>query len=248
MIKKLIKNNKFLFFVIGIYSIMIITMPSKGFSALKNSSYYFKEMFEIMPPIFIIIGIIEAWVSREKIIKLLGERSGIRGGFLAFLLGSVSAGPIYGAFPVCKILLDKGAHVGNIVIIMSSWAVIKIPMLINETKFLGFKFMSIRWGFTILGIILMSIIIRRTIKKEDLAEFKGLESEKLVDIFKESCMGCGLCVRLAPEYFELIDNKAEIKNVDIDVNKLDKIKEIVDKCPAKAVIINSSYEKEEIEC
>ena len=40
----------------------------------------------------------------------------------------------------------------SIIIILSSWAVIKIPMLLNEAKFLGAKFMIIRWLLTVIAI------------------------------------------------------------------------------------------------
>jgi hypothetical protein len=38
--------------------------------------------------------------------------------------------------------------ISNIVIILSTWAVIKVPMLLNESKFLGTKIMFNRWVLT----------------------------------------------------------------------------------------------------
>jgi hypothetical protein len=45
--------------------------------------------------------------TKQTIENSLGEGSGVRGVLFSFLLGSFSAGPIYAAFPVCKMLLKK---------------------------------------------------------------------------------------------------------------------------------------------
>ncbi|MCK5764148.1 MAG: hypothetical protein KAH05_08515 [Clostridiales bacterium] len=82
-----------------------------------------------------------------------------KGYFFSFVIGSISAGPIYASFPIVKLLMKKGVSVGNTVIIISSWAVIKVPMLINEVKFLEFEFMALRWVLTIAAILIMSQII-----------------------------------------------------------------------------------------
>jgi hypothetical protein len=41
----------------------------------------------------------------------------------------------------------------NLVIILSAWAVIKVPMLLNELKFLEFEFMAVRWVLTVIAIV-----------------------------------------------------------------------------------------------
>lgn len=122
----------------------------------------------IMPVIFLLTALIEAWVPKEMIMEYLGDESGLKGSFISLLLGSVSAGPIYAAFPVCKTLLKKGASISNIVVILSAWAVIKIPMLANEAKFLSPKFMAVRWILTTISIIIMGYIISKLVKREDI--------------------------------------------------------------------------------
>ena len=43
-------------------------------------------MLEIMPVIFILTSIIEAWVHKEVIMNGFGEKAGIKGGIFSFLL------------------------------------------------------------------------------------------------------------------------------------------------------------------
>ena len=58
---------------------------------------------------------------------------------------------------------------------------------------------------------------------------------KKVRVDKQKCLGCGLCINLCPEVFELEDGKSKVKeNVDLEKNK-DSIKEAIDSCPVQAI-------------
>lgn len=111
-------------------------------------------MFLIMPVIFVLTALLDTWVHEADDYKISwARRSKVKGTILSFVLGGISAGPIYAAFPFCVMLHKKGASIKNIVIILSSWAVIKAPMLLNEVKFLGVKFMAVRWVLTVIAIL-----------------------------------------------------------------------------------------------
>lgn len=152
------RKNLFLSFVILVYALLLIFKTPLALGAIKNSGYYFKEMLFIMPVILLLTALLNAWVPKETIQKHLGSGSGFKGSVFSFILGSISAGPIYAAFPVAITLLKKGASVTNVVVLLSSWAVVKIPMLANEAKFLGPKFMLMRWVLTTIAIFLTGAI------------------------------------------------------------------------------------------
>ena len=236
IIEKL-KNNMFLTLVVITYIVLGILMPSKAVQSLNNSLYYIKEMLIIMPVILLLTSLIEAWVPKKSIEKALGEGSGFKGSVFSFLLGSFSAGPIYAAFPVCKMLLKKGASVSSIVIMLSTWAVIKIPMLANEAKFLGPKFMAIRWVLTTISIFIMAYITSRLVKKEDIPmdDILTNEEEIVLNVNEQYCIGCGLCTKISPDNFVMENKKAKvIKNI-AKSEENENIKESIDKCPAKAI-------------
>lgn len=165
---RLIKKNKILFVALIAYVLLFVVDKEKGLTALSESKYYFIEMLEILPAVFILVAIIQAWIPTRVIVKHFGDGSGIKGILIAFAVGSLSAGPIYAAFPVCKMLYKKGASIKNIVIILSSWAVIKVPMLITEVKFMGTHYMLVRWFFTIIAILMMALLMGKlaNIKKD----------------------------------------------------------------------------------
>ncbi len=61
-----------------------------------------------------------------------------------------------------------------------------------------------------------------------------------VIVDKDKCIGCGTCVALCPEAFELAeDGKAKVKE-SADAKKLEKgIKEAIDACPVQAISFTS---------
>lgn len=229
-----IKKYKLLSAVILAYVVLFITMPDKALAAVNNSMYYVFEMLMIMPVIFILTSLTEAWVPKEVIINSFGEKSGIKGNIFAFLLGSFSAGPIYAAFPVCKMLLKKGAGIANIVIVLSTWAVIKVPMLANEAKFLGPKFMAIRWVLTTISIFIMSYFISKVVKKEDMPQEEEA-NKSAVSVNQDYCIGCGVCANICPKIFYLENKKAYARNEIIAGPMVEKVNKAAESCPSKAI-------------
>jgi len=231
---KKLKDNIFFEIVILGYIVMIIIKPQMCVDAIKNSAYYIKEMLLIMPVIFVLTALLDTWVPKHTIIKYLGSESKIKGTVLSFVLGGISAGPIYAAFPFCVMLHKKGASIKNIVIILSSWAVIKVPMLLNEVKFLGVKFMAVRWALTVIAILVFSWITSKIVKDEDFPQ-ETEEPNKGVSVNHDSCMGCSLCTKNYPELFEIKNKKACVKEHNFEPDE-DKLQKAIDSCPVKAII------------
>ena len=238
IILKKIKENLFLAAIALAYLIMFIISPAMGTESVKNSGYYIKEMLMIMPVIFILTALLDLWIPKEKIIQYLGKGAGIKGVFLSFVVGSVSAGPIYAAFPMCVMLHKKGASIRNIVIILSSWAVIKVPMLLNEAKFLGPKFMAVRWVLTVLAIIIFSWISAKIIRDEDLPG--EMLAKPGLHINKDACMGCTLCAKNYSDVFEMQGKKAAVKEYDKQALDYEKLQSAIKACPVHAI----EYSKE----
>ncbi|MDN5315014.1 MAG: hypothetical protein PWP10_3764 [Clostridiales bacterium] len=233
---KVFKSNRLLLIVAAVYLAVLVISPEMAFKSISNSMYYLKEMLIIMPVIFLLTVVIEALVPRDVIVRSFGEKSGVKGNILALILGSISAGPVYAAFPVSKMLLAKGASVGNIVIVLSAWAVVKLPMLANEARFLGVNFMVVRWILTVAAIFIMALVVGKAVKKKDLpAEPELMTGKSPALSINDSCIGCGLCARVAPEYFVMQDKKADvIKQPRLSDDKT-SVQQSVDKCPVQAI-------------
>jgi len=124
-------------------------------------------MILALPVMFILVGLFDVWVSREKVQKHVGESSGIRGMMLIMLLAFIQAGPIYAAFPVAYILWKKGTSPRNIFIYLSSASIAKIPMIAFEIGFLGLKFSLLRIIISIPIFIIVAIIMGKYFTKNN---------------------------------------------------------------------------------
>ena len=236
IIIKKIKENLFLSIVALAYIIMFIAKPAMGIESVKSSGYYIKEMLMIMPVIFILTALLDMWVPKEKILRCLGKEAKAKGILLAFVVGSISAGPVYAAFPMCVMLHKKGASIRNIVIILSSWAVIKVPMLLNEAKFLGLKFMALRWVLTVIAIIIFSWLTAKIIKDQDIPG--EVLTRAGLHINRDACMGCTLCAKSYPELFEIENKRALVKPQE--ALEMDKLENAIRACPVKAISYNEN--------
>jgi len=207
-IKNLMRENKEATVTVFAYLAVLIYSPSLFVDSLATTSMYFVEMLQILPAVFVVMGLVEVWVSRDTIMGIFGKGSGLKGRFASVLVGSFSAGPIYAAFPVCYTLLKKGSAVSNIVIILSAWAVVKTPMLIVEAQFMGLSFMGTRYIFTVPAIILIGIITGKLISKEYIvknSQKEGLLVEKInQELPGNNCGACGnrSCYETAEEIAE----------------------------------------------
>ncbi len=238
-----VKDNLFIIVILVAYIVLFIIRPSMGITSVKNSVYYIKEMIMIMPVIFVLTALLDTWVPKEQIMKFLGKEAKAKGAVFSLILGSISAGPIYAAFPLCVMLHKKGASTRNLVIILSAWAVIKVPMLLNELKFLGFQFMAVRWVLTVIAILIFSYITAKIVKDSDLPE-KNLESHKNSEsilINKSACMGCSLCAQKYPELFEMENKRASLKKNEGSIDR-EKLMLAVNACPVKAIVLSEDFQ------
>lgn len=145
-----------------ITDIAIFLWNSKlGMQIALRTTDSFLEMLSFIPPIFIILGLLDTWVPREKVVSHLGKGSGMKGIALATTLGAAAAGPLYGAFPVAAVMMKKGASFFNVMIFIGAWATLKIPMFLFETQFLGSLFSVTRWICSLTGIVIIAFILDR---------------------------------------------------------------------------------------
>ena len=57
------------------------------------------------------------------------------------------------------------------------------------------------------------------------------------EVNKESCIGCGLCAQVAPEIYEMQDDKAIVLVEELPEDKMEDAKNGADQCPVTAIAI-----------
>jgi len=137
----------------------------KGVMAVQTGFDYLVEMLMFIPPIMVLVGLLDVWVPRHIVEKNVGRGSGVKGILISILVGSAAAGPLYAAFPVADAMLKKGCRLSNAVIFLGTWATIKIPMIMMEVKFVGWKFALVRLALTLPAIIITSFAVEKVVEK-----------------------------------------------------------------------------------
>ena len=151
--------------ILGVISIVTLILlyifPDKKEPVLSTSWNFFIEMMLILPAVMVMLGLFAVWVPKDIVVRYLGKTSGVKGIFLAIILGALPTGPLYIAFPIASALLKKGAKISNIVVFLSAWACIKVPQEMVELQFLGVRFMLSRLSLTVIFVVIMGIFIEK---------------------------------------------------------------------------------------
>lgn len=173
---------RYKWFLLAIMAVGVITIVDNdlGTRAIGTTMMTLKEMILILPPIFILLGLLDTWVPKDTMVKYMGEDSGIKGVVLAFFIGSAAAGPLYGAFPVAAVFMKKGVKFSNILIFIGAWSTTKIPMFLFEISALGAPFALTRLFVNIPGIIIIAHILNSLVSKDEVDEIYRM-AEKLAD-------------------------------------------------------------------
>lgn len=171
--KKWILRYKFALLLLFINLFLLLLFPGIGRESFLHTWSNTREMLFIVPPIFVILGLLDIWVPRETMMKLMGEKSGIYGKLIGFLMGSLAAGPLYVAFPIAGLLLKKGSTLSNVFIFIGAWSTTKIPLLLFEAGALGWTFMLVRFTVNLFGIVMIAWLTEKLLdtgEKKDLYE------------------------------------------------------------------------------
>ncbi|MDK2812902.1 MAG: hypothetical protein PWQ08_157 [Clostridiales bacterium] len=155
------KRYRFFLLLAGINLLLLVAVPQTGLAALALTKDNFLEMLSVLPPIFILLGLLDVWVDRQTMMKYMGEGSGVKGVLLAFLLGSAAAGPLYAAFPFAGVLLKKGVRLRNVFVFIGAWSTTKIPLLLFEAASLSWQYTLLRLGCNLVGILLIALLLEK---------------------------------------------------------------------------------------
>ena len=144
-----------------------IWLPRAGRAAFAFTGQTAVTFLINLPPVFVCIGLLDVWVEKESMMRIMGERSGARGVAVSFLLGTVTALPLYALLPVAGMLIRKGSRIMNVLVFLCTSASVRIPLLLFEISALGFAFTAVRCAANIGIVLLTAFLIDRILTPED---------------------------------------------------------------------------------
>ena len=175
---KCFRRYRLFFLLLLVNAVFMAAAPELGRASLSITRANVRQMLSLLPPIFILLGLLDVWVERETMMKYMGEEAGLKGAVLAFIMGSAAAGPLYAAFPVAAVLVKKGVKLTNIFIFIGAWSTTKIPMSLFEAANLGWDYMLLRLACNICGIIVIAVILERSATEKERQEMRLLEKRE----------------------------------------------------------------------
>ena len=159
------------FAIFLVVSIIVGYMPGKKMAG--NFEQFAIYMLELLPCAFILIGLFEVWVKREKIEKHFGIGSGIRGYVGAILLAATTVGGLLVAFPLAYSLYKKGARLSVVFTYIGVAAICRIPMTLFEASFIGVPFTIIRFAVSLPLLIIVSMLLGSFLEKRGYTMTEG---------------------------------------------------------------------------
>ncbi len=164
--KDFFKRYKVFLLLLIINLVIAVVDPQVGLKSANITMQNLIEMILVIPPIFVLLGLLDVWLDRATMMKYTGKGSGVKGVIIAYILGSAAAGPLYAAFPVAAIMIKKGSSLFNVFIFIGAWSTTKIPMLTFEAASMGFPFTLTRLALSIIGILMIAIITEKALGQE----------------------------------------------------------------------------------
>jgi hypothetical protein len=121
--KKLLKNDAFLFLSIGALVILVVygLNAAKGRIIVQTVYLTFFDVLDIIVAVSIFIGLFQVWVKPPTIVKWLGKGSGLKGFILVCTFPMLMGGSLFTLFPLLKTLREKGARVGALASFITAW-------------------------------------------------------------------------------------------------------------------------------
>lgn len=173
-LKETLKRYRAPIVALAVLIAFLVAFPGLAPKTASSLARQTTSMILVVPPIFLILGLLDVWVPRETMMRFMGEGSGIKGPLIAFALGSAAAGPLYGAFPIAAVLMRKGASFTNILIFIGAWSTTKVPMFLFETQSLGYRFALARLAIDLVGIVAIALALKAAIPKREVKRIYGL--------------------------------------------------------------------------
>lgn len=159
------KGHKLDYGIFIIFILFLIVSQVIGFEMGKvitdNFLIFARDMLLILPPAFIIIGLFEVWVSRERIESNFGSASGFKRYIYAILLAATTVGGTFVAFPVANSLYHKGADYSSIFTYITAASLVMIPMTLMEASIIGLEFTILRIGLSLPLVVISSILLNK---------------------------------------------------------------------------------------
>ncbi len=143
-----------------------LAVPDRALRALQSGSSLLVSVALLIVSVMGLVGLVQVWISRDAVARLLGKEAGPRALLIAALCGTLLIGPPYIIFPLLMTVRKQGARWAVVTIVLAAYAV-KLPMIPLEIGFLGWPFSLGRSVLTLAFAIPTGLLVERLMPDTD---------------------------------------------------------------------------------
>jgi uncharacterized membrane protein YraQ (UPF0718 family) len=149
-----------LIFVIILYVYLFKSKGKKEFKkAMKKGNKNLVQNSIRIFSIFLIIGILQNFLSPQKVGDFLLNFSGVKGIITGLFTGAIMMGPPASGYPIAQYLFENNASVSLVSSFLLSWVMIGIVFITYELQNFGKKFTIVRNLYSIISIIIIAYLM-----------------------------------------------------------------------------------------
>ncbi|MCU7800575.1 MAG: permease [gamma proteobacterium symbiont of Lucinoma myriamae] len=142
------------------YALLYSYCPDKTLEALSKSLSTMLHLLPVFLVVIMLMGIFTALLSAERIAKLLGNESGLKGWGIAVFGGILSHGSSYIWYQMLANLREHKVKDALIVTFLYTRA-IKLPWLPLMVSYFGYAFTILLMFYIIIGALFQGLIIEK---------------------------------------------------------------------------------------
>ncbi len=169
MKKKILDNFRAGWIFLGIVLVAYAVLGAVNYGMLGQVVLSFWNLFiSVLPIILLVFGLVfltNLFMTQKRIMKYLGEGSGVRGWILMIVGGIISSGPIYMWYPLLKDLKMKGMKNSLIAVFLYNRA-LKIFLIPIMIFYFGWVFTILLTLYMIVFSVINGIIVGRIVGNE----------------------------------------------------------------------------------
>ena len=151
--------------ILIVYVIAYLRKPSAAIEGLKVGGNSLLKVLPLILVAFALGGLLQVLIPSGFFSKWLGPQSGFKGILLGSLLGGITPGPMYLAFPAASGLLKGGASIGTVISYIIAWDTWQIRRLPLEVALIGWKFVLIRFAIALPLSVLAGLLANLVFSK-----------------------------------------------------------------------------------
>jgi len=144
--------------VVAVYLAIYPIAPDRAVHALMDSGHVLRQMALPLSLAFVMMVILNWYISPAQVTRYLGSRAGIKGVFLSSVAGIVSMGPVMAWLPFLAAIREKGASDFHLANFLTSRAVkpVLLPVMIG---YFGWRFSLVFTALNMVAALLVAAAV-----------------------------------------------------------------------------------------